>query len=117
MEMTTAWNYGLVALSVIIAIFGSYVALDLAQRMQLSRGRSRRFWFIGGALMMGLAIWTMHFVGMLALITPIKVTYDGLLMGLSMLADPHLGQRNGASAASSSHACSIVMSRMDVFLP
>lgn len=85
-EMQTHWDYHLVVLSVIIAIFGSYVALDFAGRMKTSQGLSRILWFIGGALMMGLAIWTMHFVGMLALLMPMPVTYDERLVALSILA-------------------------------
>lgn len=85
-EMQTSWDYRLVVLSVIIAIIGSYTALDFAGRMKSSEGTSRRLWFTGGAFMMGLAIWSMHFVGMMALIMPMPVTYNAVLMTLSILA-------------------------------
>lgn len=83
--MATSWDYRLVAVSVIVAIIGSFVALDCAGRMKSSEGRARSLWFLSGALMMGLAIWTMHFVGMLALIMPMPVKYDPTLMMLSMI--------------------------------
>jgi PAS domain S-box-containing protein len=85
-EMQTSWDYRLVTLSVVIAIIGSFVALDFAGRMKSSRGPSRKLLFVSGALMMGLAIWSMHFVGMLALIMPMPITYNEILMGLSILA-------------------------------
>lgn len=85
-EMLTSWDYRLIATSVVSAIFGSYVALDCAGRMKSAQRTARRLWFTCGALMMGLAIWTMHFLGMLALLMPMPVTYDERLMVLSALA-------------------------------
>jgi PAS domain S-box-containing protein len=86
MDMATSWDYRLVALSFAIAIFGSYVALDFASRMKAAEDPTRKFWFIGGALAMGLAIWTMHFIGMLALNMNMPVSYDETLSLLSILA-------------------------------
>ena len=54
----------LVLLSIVIAIFSSYVALDLAGRVTASRGYSRLAWLIGGATAMGTGIWSMHYTGM-----------------------------------------------------
>ncbi len=84
--MQTYWDYQLIALSIIIAIIGSYIALDFAGRMKSAAGRRRKFWFVGGALTMGLAIWSMHFVGMLALIMPMAVRYNITLSALSIFA-------------------------------
>jgi NO-binding membrane sensor protein with MHYT domain len=36
-----SYDYGLVALSVIIAVFASYAALDLAGRVTSARGQAR----------------------------------------------------------------------------
>ncbi|MGC4076234.1 MAG: EAL domain-containing protein [Rubrivivax sp.] len=55
----------LVVLSLLIAVFASYVALDLSRRLGASHGRHRRVWWAGGSLAMGTGIWAMHFVGML----------------------------------------------------
>src|SRR5258708_36628541 len=68
-----AYNYGLVALSVLIAIFSSYAALDLAGRVTAAHGWSRALWLLGGAGAMGTGIWSMHYIGMLAFILPIPV--------------------------------------------
>ena len=54
--MTSSYNQGLVALSVLIAIFASYAALDLAGRTRAARGASRWIWLTGGATAMGLGI-------------------------------------------------------------
>jgi PAS domain S-box-containing protein len=85
-EMRTSWDSHLIVLSVAIAIFGSYVALDFAGRMKSAKDLAHKLWFTGGALMMGLAIWTMHFIGMLALKMPMPMTYDESLVALSILA-------------------------------
>jgi diguanylate cyclase (GGDEF)-like protein len=74
-----------VALSVIIAIYASYVALDLARRVRDKDRESVVLWTAGGALVMGTGIWSMHFVGMLAMGLPITITYDPLLTLVSWL--------------------------------
>jgi PAS domain S-box-containing protein len=86
MEMTIIWNYRLIALSVVIAIIGSYVALDFAIRMRSPAARHKALLFILGSLAMGLAIWTMHFLGMLAMHTNMSISYDQTLSALSILA-------------------------------
>jgi PAS domain S-box-containing protein len=86
MEMIVTWNYRLVTLSVVIAIIGSYVALDFATRMRAPTAKHKIVLFVIGALTMGLAIWTMHFVGMLAMYTNMPMSYDPTLSSLSILA-------------------------------
>ena len=56
----------LVALSLLLAIAASYVAFDLAGRVRAARGRGRAAWIVGGAAAMGIGVWSVHFVGMLA---------------------------------------------------
>jgi len=76
----------LVALSVLIAIFASYTALDLAGRIHASRGWARRIWLTAAAVAMGGGIWAMHFVAMLAFSIPgMAVSYDPGLTVLSLL--------------------------------
>ena len=67
----------LVVLSVVISIFASYAALDLAGRVTVSRGRARLFWLTGGATAMGIGIWAMHYVGMLAFRLPCRCCTTG----------------------------------------
>ena len=75
----------LVALSVIIAMVASYAALDLAGRLTAARGHFRFFWLTGGAIAMGLGIWSMHYVGMLAYTLPVPVAYDWPTVLVSLL--------------------------------
>jgi len=71
------YNSWLVLLSIVVAIFVSYTALNLSSRVARSASKpSARFWLAGGAVSMGCGIWSMHFVGMLAFSLPIALSYD-----------------------------------------
>lgn len=83
--MTGFYSPDLVALSLIVAIFASYTALELAGRVSQKQGRSAWIWLVGGAISMGTGIWSMHFVGMLAFHLPIALAYDPALTVLSMM--------------------------------
>ncbi|QDK46420.1 hypothetical protein DOM22_15225 [Bdellovibrio sp. ZAP7] len=77
MKMSHTYNQDLVALSVLIATVGAYVALNIVLRIKESLGKNNRLWLLGGAVAMGLGIWSMHFVGMLAMQMPgIAIGYD-----------------------------------------
>ena len=80
------YDQRLVALSVVIAICASYAALDLAGRVTAARGRARLAWLVGGATAMGLGIWSMHYIGMLAFSLPVPVAYDWPTVLVSLLA-------------------------------
>src|SRR5713101_19435 len=81
-----SYNYALVALSVLIAMFASYAALDLAGRVTAAGGWTRAVWLLGGASAMGTGIWSMHYIGMLAFILPIPVAYHWPTVLQSLLA-------------------------------
>src|SRR5215469_3416673 len=81
-----SYDYGLVALSVLIAALASYAALDLAARVTASHGRVRFAWLWGGATAMGIGIWSMHYIGMLAFSLPVAVVYDWPTVLISLLA-------------------------------
>ena len=83
--MTGSYNPSLVLLSFVIAVFASYTALDLAIRIKSALTRTRWLWLIGEAIGMGIGIWSMHFVAMLAFHLPIPVNYDVLTTSLSLL--------------------------------
>ncbi|MGN7100783.1 putative bifunctional diguanylate cyclase/phosphodiesterase [Ralstonia holmesii] len=74
--LASSYNPLLVLLSLFVAILASYTALDMAGRVVTAQGRAALWWLTGGASAMGLGIWSMHFVGMLALNLPIPVGYD-----------------------------------------
>ena len=79
-----SYNFALVILSVVVATIGAYVAIEIAQHVRASGVRRRILWSIGGALALGLGIWSMHFVGMLALRLPVLVWYNALLIVVSI---------------------------------
>src|SRR5712691_9084303 len=81
-----SYNYTLVALSVLIAMFTSFAALDLAGRVTAAGGWIRAVWLLGGAGAMGTGIWSMHYIGMLAFILPIPVAYHWPTVLLSLIA-------------------------------
>jgi diguanylate cyclase (GGDEF)-like protein/PAS domain S-box-containing protein len=86
MEIQGSYNYGLVALSVALAMFSAYAALDLADRVTVTRGGARALWLGGGATAIGLGIWAMNYIGMLALRLPVPVLYHYPTVLLSLLA-------------------------------
>jgi two-component system cell cycle sensor histidine kinase/response regulator CckA len=79
------YSPGLVLLSILIASAASYTALELAARVTASRGGQRLAWLIGGSVAMGVGIWSMHFVGMLAFHLPLPISYGRWLVLLSVL--------------------------------
>jgi diguanylate cyclase (GGDEF)-like protein len=83
--MEGSYNVWLVALSIAIAIVASYTALDLANRVSVGASSTRKswVWLVAGAIAMGTGIWSMHFIGMLALHLPIPVAYD---LGTTLLS-------------------------------
>ncbi len=80
-----SYHTGLVACSILIAMIASYTALELARQVTDSAGMARRLWLTGGAMTMGLGIWAMHFIGMLAFRLPVAVAYEPILTLLSLL--------------------------------
>ncbi|CAM2139105.1 Uncharacterized signaling protein PA1727 [Pararobbsia alpina] len=75
--MDSSYNPLLVMLSLLVASVASYVALDLAGRLANPLEESNRTrWLVGGALSLGVGIWAMHFIGMLAFELPIRVGYQ-----------------------------------------
>ncbi len=69
----------------IVAILVSYTALRLTERVAGAERRAGRLWLIGGAVSMGIGIWSMHFIGMLAFsVPPVTLRYN-LLINLASL--------------------------------
>jgi PAS domain S-box-containing protein len=85
MVATGTYNPYLVALSILVAAFASYTALDLGGRVAAARGVARRVWLVAAAIAMGGGIWSMHFIAMLAFIMPIPMSYEIGLTTLSLV--------------------------------
>jgi diguanylate cyclase (GGDEF)-like protein len=80
-----SYSPALVLISLCVAILASYTALDLTGRIATAKGRAVHLWTAGGALAMGVGIWSMHFIGMLAIRLPIDLGYDLTITLLSLL--------------------------------
>jgi PAS domain S-box-containing protein len=73
-----------VALSLLVAVAGSWTALDLFRRVHRHIGRTRLVWLGAAALAMGVSIWSMHFIAMLGFDPGAPVSYDPTLTLVSL---------------------------------
>ncbi len=73
--MPVTYETWLVLLSIVMAVQGAYVGLSLAVQIADANGLRRRLLLAGAAASFAVAIWTMHFVGMLAVRLPFQVDY------------------------------------------
>jgi two-component system, sensor histidine kinase and response regulator len=84
--LTGIYDLRLVAVSIVIAVLAAGAALDLAGRVTYARDAARFWWLTGGAVAMGVGIWSMHYIGMLAFQLPVVVQYDWPTVLFSLLA-------------------------------
>ncbi|TBV10068.1 putative bifunctional diguanylate cyclase/phosphodiesterase [Phytopseudomonas dryadis] len=82
--LTGSYDLSLVLISLCVAILASYTALDLSGRIATAKASAVPLWIGGGALAMGIGIWSMHFIGMLAFSLPIPLGYDLVITLLSL---------------------------------
>ena len=80
-----SYSPSLVVISLFVAILASYTALDLSGRIATAKGRTVYLWIAGGAIAMGIGVWSMHFIGMLALRLPFALGFDLGITALSLL--------------------------------
>jgi PAS domain S-box-containing protein len=81
-----SYNPLLVLISVVIASLAGFAAVDLSARVAAATsGSARARWIAASAVAMGVGIWSMHFVAMLALRIGVPVTYDVPLLALSIV--------------------------------
>ncbi|MBA9859938.1 EAL domain-containing protein [Ralstonia insidiosa] len=72
--MTGSQNYALIAVSVLVAAFTSYTALDVSARIRLSTDLAKRVsWLLGGTFAIATGLWATHILGMLAFTLPFPV--------------------------------------------
>lgn len=75
----------LVVTSILVAIMASFTALRLTTGLNALEPAARKPIIAQAAIALGGGIWSMHFVGMLAVELPIGITYDALPTLLSAL--------------------------------
>ena len=78
-----AFDPSVVALSLLIAMFGAFCAFEMVNRLQAFVRRA--VWLPIGAFVLGVSIWAMHYVGMLAWIPGESVSFSDWLTVLSVL--------------------------------
>lgn len=83
--LPVTWDSVLICVSLIVVFIASFTALDTAGRVAVTRGWSARFWLLVGGIAMGIGVWAMHFIGMLAMMLPMMMHYDTRLTILSLL--------------------------------
>lgn len=83
--ITGTYNLTLVAVSFVVACMAAYTSLEFTRRAADTRGSTASLWLVAGSICMGFGIWTMHFVGMLALQLPIEYTHEPVITAISLL--------------------------------
>ncbi|QIA52636.1 EAL domain-containing protein [Pantoea agglomerans] len=83
--LPVTWDSVLICVSLIVVFIASFTALDTAGRVAVTRGWSARFRLLVGGIAMGIGVWAMHFIGMLAMMLPMMMRYDTRLTILSLL--------------------------------
>lgn len=86
MAMDISYNGFLVALSFFISVFGAFTGLQITNGIKSSQHGFSLPWIVAAAFALGGgAIWTMHFIGMLAYQVPMDVGYSPGLTFLSLI--------------------------------
>ena len=83
--LQVTWDGVLVCVSLIVAFIASFTALDTAGRVTVSQGWIARLWLLVSGTAMGIGVWAMHFIGMLAMMLPMTLRYDLRLTIISLL--------------------------------
>ncbi|NBB47748.1 LytTR family transcriptional regulator [Rhizobium sp. CRIBSB] len=86
-ELVASFSYSpvLVALSVVVAVQAGYVGISLALLIPGAFANRRRLLIAGSAMTLAVGIWSMHFIGMLAITTSVAIAYAVLPTLLSFL--------------------------------
>lgn len=82
----STYDFWLVALSIMVASLAAYATLCIAERIRSGQSNTANHsWLAAGAFVMGIGVWAMHFIGMLAFQLPVTVSYDILTTLLSVV--------------------------------
>lgn len=85
-SLNATYNPVLVSLSFIISVIGSFAALRLAKVIPAQEPEDRLPWVMAASFALGAgAIWSMHFIGMLAFDMGMPVSYDVPMTALSLV--------------------------------
>jgi len=85
--MPVTYDYSLVVISYLVATFAGYTGLSLAQLVN-EKHHSAQYaegLVLLGSTVMGLGIWAMHFIAMLAYSIDVQIAYDPVITVISVL--------------------------------
>lgn len=80
-----SWDPILIGISFVVAFIASFIALDSAGKVAISSRRESTFWRLSGGATLGMGIWSMHFIGMLAMKMSMPINYHFSLTAFSFL--------------------------------
>lgn len=86
MHLADTHRYGLylVLMAFVIMILASYTSLNLTRRIVASSAWAQKLWITCSAITLGVGIWSMHYIAMLACPLPIEISYDSTTLFTSM---------------------------------
>src|SRR5690242_8577662 len=87
-HLTGSYNFLLIALSYLITVCASYIALDIISHLRDpdSDSTTKFLWICGGAFSLSAGIWSLQFIGLLAYIAPVAIKFDFTLTTIGMLS-------------------------------
>lgn len=81
--LDVSWDPVLIGISFVVAFIASFIALDSAGKVAISSRRESTFWRLSGGATLGMGIWSMHFIGMLAMKMSMPINYHFPLTAFS----------------------------------
>ena len=81
--LNVSWDPVLIGISFVVAFIASFIALDSAGKVAISNRRESTFWRLSGGATLGMGIWSMHFIGMLAMKMSMPINYHFSLTAFS----------------------------------
>ena len=81
--LNVSWDPVLIGISFVVAFIASFIALDSAGKVAISNQRESTFWRLSGGATLGMGIWSMHFIGMLAMKMSMPINYHFSLTAFS----------------------------------
>ncbi|KGX94064.1 hypothetical protein N781_00980 [Pontibacillus halophilus JSM 076056 = DSM 19796] len=84
-EIYGSYHYGILALTIGISLFGSYIALDISQHLVKTRTGTKGVWMLIGSLVMALTVWAFHYISLAALRMPAPIHYSWPLTFFSIV--------------------------------
>ncbi len=70
--------------AIVVAILGSWTALELQRQVRSHEGRKRSYWLVAASVAMGISIFSMNYIAILGYDAGVSVSYDMPLTFLSL---------------------------------